>query len=293
MREVDWVAHRRHRAQVAEDMGRWLGLLDEDWVPMMDLPQETSMSWPTTRGSVDSIEVTVPVRTPTGGVHAVVDELVAEHLGVVDAATGKLVPVTGPARFLAIERPGGPRRMARVTHVVADGDAEAPHTLTIHAVSENSYLELLPCPSSPTTWAKTFTRFDRDWVGDETKRNLFDKPRDLAPMRMIVVADGATVHGPADEVIYRLVSESVEAVCRVAGIKEDPPYVVVRVPAAHAAGELFLRPTDQTIWQEISDACMSAGVSVVSSLWWPGDDPVPDKALQLPTLVFTVKQEGA
>ena len=35
---IDWAAHRKHREQIIADAGQWIGLLDADGNPLMDLP---------------------------------------------------------------------------------------------------------------------------------------------------------------------------------------------------------------------------------------------------------------
>ena len=292
MRQIDWKQHKAHREQVVEDRGQWLGLLDEDFIPIggLDLPPLTDMDWPQTRGEIDSVEMTLPVRTPAGRLHPVVSELVAENLGRVDAV-GKLVPVTGPARLIRRERAGGRPLSMRVTHTVASGDARSPHTLAIYGISLLGYLDLLPCPSNPVTWVNKFTRFTRDWVGPTNVAETFDQPRDLAEMTMITVADGATVSGDSDVVIHRLIRDSVQAAHRVAGRASDPVYAVVLEERRAPARPMMLRPTDQTIWQEVAEDAMNAGVSIRADLWWPGDPMPRGLALTLPTIVFTVRQE--
>lgn len=288
MREIDWVAHKKHRQQVIADSKEVMFLTDENWIPFLRLPQVERMTWPETRGAIDSVQITLNVRTPSGRVHAVVDELVAENLGKVDMV-GKLVPVTGPARCIRLDRDGVSWPML-VTHVVAEGDAWAPHTLTIHGVLMLGYLDLLPCPSNPLTWTGSFTRFERDWVGPEDATATFDKPRDLGAMTMLTVADGASVDGMSDEVIFRLIDESLDAVHRVAGVTGDPPYKAILEPPAGTPVRMIHRPTDQTIWQEIGERALAAGVSIRAQLWWPGDEPI--EGVSLPTLIFRVRQEA-
>lgn len=293
MRQIDWAVHRAHREQIAEDCGQWVGLTDEDGVPLLTLPQLEGMDWPESRGSIESVKVTLPVRTPSGGVHQVVRELVAQQLGVVDEQA-RLVPVTGPARLLVLERPGMPRMAMKISHVEVEGDTHLPHSLTIHGVGVLGILDQLPCPSNPTTWTGVFTRFTRDWVGPPDKAVLFEHPRDLADMKLLTVADGASVEGDSDEVIHRLISESLQAVYRMAGITEHPPYVAVRLPALAASPYTILRPTDQSIWAEVGNEALLAGVSVRAGLWWPGDPQPPGLTgppLVHPTIVFTVRQE--
>lgn len=290
MREIDWTRDRAHRGQVIADRGQWLGVTDEDGVPLVELPPVSDMSWPRTRGVIESVSLKLRARTESGRPHTVVDELIAHGLGTVDEV-GRLEPLSGPARLLVLERDGMRRAFARVTHAVADGDAHSPHTLTIHAVGGLGFLDMLPCPSNPLSWTGPFTRFDRDWVGDETQLNLFASPRDLASCTMITVADGATVEGPADVVIHRLIDESLQAVNRIAEITADPPYITVRRQTGIPSPRMILRPTDRTIWQEVADAALAAGVELTADLWWPGDPQPPGHILTRPTIVFTVSQE--
>lgn len=290
MREIDWEQSRAHREQVIADHGQWVGLADEDGVPLVGLPQLSEMSWPRTRGVIESVSLKLRARTESGRPHAVIDELIAQGLGKLDSV-GRLEPLSGPARLLVLERAGLPRRFARVTHAVAEGDAHSPHTLTVHGVGGLGFLDMLPCPSNPMSWTGEFTRFDRDWVGDESATSLFASPRDLASCTMITVADGATVEGPADVVIHRLVDESLQAVNRIAGITTDPPYVAVLNSTGYESPRLILRPTDQTIWQEVGEAALSAGVELTATLWWPGDPQPTGHTLTSPTIVFTVSQE--
>lgn len=290
MRLIDWDEHRADREQVVADQGQWLGLVDENLIPFMDLPQPSAMDWPEARGVIESVSITLRVRTPSGRPHAVVSELVAENLGRVDSV-GRLVPVTGPTRLVSMQRRGRRVQTMLVTHVVAEGDALSPHTLTIHGVGLLGYLDLLPCPSNPLSWTSEFTRFDRDWVGDPEEQELFETPRDLSSCTMITAADGATVEGLADDVIHRIIAESIDAVHRVAGITEDPPYAAVRYARQDVSPRMMLRPTDQTIWQEIAEPALSAGISITAHLWWPGDPQPPQVTLAAPTILFSVKQE--
>ena len=43
---IDWTAHRKHREQIIADTGQWIGLLDADGSPLMDLPPVVSMVAP-------------------------------------------------------------------------------------------------------------------------------------------------------------------------------------------------------------------------------------------------------
>ena len=203
---------------------------------------------------------------------------------------GRLVPVADRTRFVAIERAGVPRRVYWVTHTVARGDADAPATLTIHGVGLTKLLSRFPAMSAPTTWQQSFRRFERDWVGPENTKVAFSRPRELAGMKMVTVADGATLDGPAETTIRRLIAESLAAAFRVAGITTDPPIQVLTTPTGRSSPRILLRPTDGPLLEEIAQPAAAAGVIITARMWWPGDPQVTGLALSLPTVVVAVEQ---
>lgn len=286
---IDWTTHRKHREQIIADTGQWVGLLDADGNPLMDLPPVVSMVAPEARNDPGSLELTVLCRSTRGIIHPVVTELVAEQLGVL-SPEGKLVPVADRTRFVAIERERVPRRVFWATHTVARGDAEAPATLTIHGVGLTKLLSRFPAMSAPTTWRSLFKRFERDWVGPENTKVVFSRPRDLAGMKMVTVADGATLDGPAEATIRRLIAESLDAAFRVAGITKDLPIQVATTPTGRPSPRILLRPTDGPLLEEIAQPAAAAGVIITARMWWPGDPQATGLTLALPTVVVTVEQ---
>ena len=286
---IDWTAHRKHREQAIADTGQWVGLLDADGSPLMDLPPVVSMVAPETRNDPGSLELTVLCRSSRGIIHPAVTELIAKQLGVL-SPEGKLVPVADRTRFVAIERAGVPRRVYWVTHTVARGDADAPAALTIHGVGLTKLLSRFPAISAPTTWQQSFKRFERDWVGPENTKATFSQPREFAGMKLVTVADGATLDGPAETTIRRLVAESLAAAFRVAGITKDLPIQVATTPTGRPSPRILLRPTDGPLLEEIAQPAAAAGVIITTQMWWPGDPPVTGLALSLPTVVVAVEQ---
>lgn len=286
---IDWTAHRKHREQIIADTGQWVGLLDADGAPLMDLPPVVSMVAPEARGDPGSLELTVLCRSSHGIIHPVVTELIAKQLGVLNPE-GKLVPVADQTRFVAIERAGVPRRVYWVTHTVARGDADAPATLTLHGVGLTKLLSRFPAMSAPATWQQSFKRFERDWVGPENTTLVFSTPHQLAGMKMVTVADGATLDGPAEATIRRLIAESLDAAFRVAGITKDLPIQVATTPTGRPSPRILLRPTDGPLLEEIAQPAAAAGVIITARMWWPGDLPIVGLTLALPTVVVMVEQ---
>ncbi|TYR15633.1 hypothetical protein [Corynebacterium urealyticum] len=283
--QAQWREHKKHRDTMVEDTGRWIGLLDENGEPMLDCPPVVEAVSPQTRGVGVSGRWVIPCRSG-GVVHPMVDELVAENLSEVDAE-GRLVPVMRETRFLAVERPGQ-RRVYRITHVTAVSDGAAPSVLEVHGEDLLSLLNRVPAFSSPTTITGKFVRFKRDWVGDETVESLYRVPRDLQDLRMLTVADGATLDGPAESVIRRVIDTSLDAAFRAVG----KPRSIVVDPAGSGVESPYLALTvqDDYLWDTVGAVAMQAGVGVEVSMWWPGDPPVRGLELSAPTMVVSVKQ---
>lgn len=286
---VDWASHRLHRRQVAHDQGMWVGLLDENCDPLYDVPPVGDLSAPRIRNAPTSMRARFGVKSPLGFVHPVVDELIAEGLGQVDSQ-GQLVIVPHSTRFLAVERTDEVRRVFRVSHSVVSGLGRAPSAMEVHGNDLLKMLDMVPAMSAPLTWTGEWTTFTRDWAGPEGQEILFDKPRDLSGMQMVVVADGATIEGPAEPTIRRLIKESLEAAFRTAGKSGNPPVVVSPTGSGVTSPHVLIRPTDKKLWEEVAPIAMAAGVMVSARMWFPGDTPVPGLSLSLPTVVIDVKQ---
>lgn len=287
MRKIDWDSHAKHRSYVVQSHGQWIGLLDEDWIPIMDVPPVVELSAPMSGLAPASLKMVVATRTPEGHTHPIVDELVADQLAS-PAADGMFTPVFNLNRFVAIERAGHPRRCFRITHVVARG-VDQPTTLEIHAVDEIDVLASIPCPSYPGSWKNERKQIDRDWA------QMWDKPLTMARVQFGKSADGFTVHGPAISTITELIIDSLEAFFRAAGIDDDPIVVAVGKPGLQSP-EVLITPQDDSILETIEKPCQQAGVKVTVRLWWPGDKKpyLPgDKQLTLPTMVVTVSRKGA
>nr|WP_052095173.1 hypothetical protein [Corynebacterium auriscanis] len=144
---MDWVAHKKHRDYMVATTGQWAGLLDENGVPLCDLPPVVEIEGDTTRSDLGELTMTVQVRTPSGEVHPIVDEIIARGLGVVDSQA-RLVPANQATRFVCVEREGL-RTVYRVMFATAHGGAYVPSTVKIHAVTVLDVLQGLPAWSNP------------------------------------------------------------------------------------------------------------------------------------------------
>lgn len=227
--------------------------------------------------------------TDQGQPHPLADELLF-GLGEVNEE-GAAVDVAAPSRYIAVERPGVPRRLYQVTHCTGQGGQDGPYILEVHCEDMLSKLNRLVAFSAPTTVTGQYTRFTRDWVGDEHEGALFRQPRDLSDMKMVTVADGITLDGQAEEVIRRVIRDAVAADARARGVTS--PIVVSTKTSGVPSPYLAFTPGDGHLWDEIGALCMQAGVQVDVELWWPSDRKPAgvSQALTMPTLVVHVTQD--
>ncbi|MBG9310298.1 hypothetical protein ABMV07_01005 [Corynebacterium belfantii] len=289
--EFNWENHKKHRDQVIADQGQWLGLLDENATPMMDLPPVMEMRMPEATNDPASGMVKLRVQSASGIVHPVIHQLIADGLGKTDDV-GRLVPLSEATRFIAIERAGS-RRVFRVDFAVAEGGAGAPSVLAVHGTDMLKTLARFPAMSGPTTWTGKWTRFTRDWAGPENVGVQFDKPRDLQDIKMVTVADGATEQGAAEPLIRKIISDSLAATWRAIGREDllaDPPVQVDPNPSGRKSKNILIRPTDRSMWEELAPLAAAAGVSISAEMWWPTDAPISGLNLKSPTIVIKVEQ---
>ncbi|MGV0434174.1 hypothetical protein ACUY3H_04325 [Corynebacterium ureicelerivorans] len=251
---------RAHIDQVVADEGQWLGVADENGAPLYELAG--AGTFPSSFLTAESAEVTVNVAP--GDV--VVDDLVGERLGVMDAE-GRLVPASGPTRLLVWVREGE-RLAATITHTVASGGL-VPSALTIHAVDLLDGLAWWPCPSIPVEWKQAeFKQWDTDESGIS-----YASVRELARVQMTTKLDGYTVSRRARTAVRVVVQDSFDAVNRLMGWS-DPHAVVAFDGGEDTTPDVFIRVNDDPVLDTVQETCRQAGLSLRVGLWWPGDAPV-------------------
>lgn len=274
---MDLAGWKKHIAHVAADEGQWVGVLDENGLPLYELGGVVSANFPRTRLASSSVDVTVAVSPGD----RVVEDLVGPNLGVTDDE-GRLVPASGPTRLLMLVRENGERNVATIVHVVASGE-NSPSQLVINGVDLLDGLAWWPCPSIPLEWPKAeFTQWTTDASGDE-----YSTARTLAQVPIATRADGYTKRGPAVTVIRDLIQESFDAVNGLYGWLGDPHAVVAYTAGEDTSPEVFIRVNDDPILDTVSESARAAGVTLHADLWWPGDAPVRVKTSRDPEAYAT------
>ena len=256
--------YRKHIDQVVADSGQWLGILDENGWPILDLPPVVSLTASETRLSAESVDCVIPLSGGAG--RAVAEELLAQDITDVDSS-GQLIQGDTPARFLCAVRPG-----ERRTYFLANPQAEGvatPSQATLSGVELLDGLAAWPCPSIPSLWKqRNFSTWTTDASGQTYKT-----PRELAQIEVANKADGYTEKGKARTVIRELIQDSLDAVNDIMGWN-DPHMVVDFGGGVDTSKTVVIRTDDSSIWDTVAEPAKNAGVGIQVDLWWPGDPAV-------------------
>ncbi|OIR64034.1 hypothetical protein [Corynebacterium diphtheriae] len=281
MTKQQWEAHRKHRTAWVATHGMWAGLVDENGEPICTLPLPVEYAAPSTRGAPVSGRALFSVLTDDDELHPLADELIADFG---DVKNGALVPSAGASRYLVFEFAGGVRRFYRITHAFARGAGASPSLVEVHGSDGLTMLNRLIAFSSPPRVGTEFREFTRDWVGDQCEGKLYEKPRQLADWKMSTVADGATLSGPAVEVLSQLIKTSIEVGFKVWGKAQT--WHVSNRKTGITSPYIAYTADDTYLWDSIGAIALQAGVAVDMRLWWPGD-PQPE-GLSLSTAAFVL-----
>ncbi|PRQ10638.1 hypothetical protein C1Y63_10615 [Corynebacterium sp. 13CS0277] len=297
----DWKAHAKHRAQVIRDEGQWVGLADNEGVPIMDMAPIISLDAPRARMQVTDLELTISVRSQDGVVHPIVDELVGDGMAhVLDTdGDGRMSFAMDETRFVVVER-DGLREAYYVVLCVAKGDAESPQQITIKGVSVLDVLGRFPCPSYRGSWKNRselyqWRRFEYDWSADEHATQRFKTPRLMRPLELATRTDGFAHQGRALTTLHKILRDSVAAAYVAVDIAPDRrPLLVEDLDPAVAddTPNIIVAPRDKSLWDDLGDVARAAGVEFLVRLWWPGDSNPRGLRLAAPQLIVTVTKTG-
>ena len=258
---MDLAQWRKHIDAVVRDEGQWVGISDENGLPLYEL--SGTLTFPESHLSAASAEVTVQVQPGD----RVLDDLVGDGLGEVDAE-GRLVPHSGQTRLLVLVR-AGERRAATVTHSVVSG-VSVPSQIVVHGVDLLDGLSTWPCPSIPAVWESAeFSEWSTDASGEQ-----YATKRDLAQVQFTTRIDHYLERGPAKTVLREVIQDSFDAVNTLNGWSDDPHAVVAYESGEDTSPEIIVRINDDPVMDTIAEHARSAGVGIEVGLWWPGDDPV-------------------
>ena len=282
---VSWDEHKAHREKVMALHGQWVGLVDRDWVPVMDVEDWISAEWPSVFAETGSMSMVLPGELDGGVRNPVVDYLLTndlEHL----ANGASLDALLHSAVHIVVERPGLDRRCYRILEIVPEGGDDNPATVTITGVDLIEHLKHLPLWADPSNRSKVV---QAQWQ-DTQDGNAEKVSRKLIGRNLIGYFQPSMLHQAFDQALGAFTMTKDYS---------DPKRWEKMVPNMHPIICSPIESGNPSEWCEISarwdnawDLCKgtwdAAGILPIARLWWPGDDqPFPNHTmLQLPTVVI-------
>ena len=284
---MDWESHKKHRIQVADDLGQWLGLLDENGTPICDLPQPITMQAVKQRSGIANLQLLLDLGNERlGGAHPAIRALIDDTVGLTDAA-GRITP-TPHTRIVVIQRRGTARRMC---FEVAQRKSKAPsgghHVMEIAGADMLTKLQRFPLMSMPKAWASMKKGYG--WAETFTAWESFgitiplDEKRRVKRVTLATAATGGLTIGgeePGEITMWKALDQSLSAGFKALGVRQS---IVAVKPASRVVAPMLIRPTDADIWQELHSRAGAAGINVTSDWWFPGD-PQPELSPNHPEL---------
>ena len=150
---MDWAAHKAHRLQVMREHGQWVGLLDKDYNPILDVEDWVSAEWPGVFADTGSMTMVFDGHLSDGSRNPVVEHLLMADLGNLDDP-GSMEQLFHSGVHIAVERPGLPRRCYKVLDMSPEGGVDFPRSMTVTGLSEIEHLKHLPLWADPSNRSK-------------------------------------------------------------------------------------------------------------------------------------------
>ncbi|APT84514.1 hypothetical protein [Corynebacterium aquilae] len=294
---MDWVAFKKHREQVIKDQGQWCGVLDQDGVPVYEMPAIISETTPQQRLELADAQVLVDISPVQGEPHPLLS-ILAESLW--DDWRNQPGVALKETRFWCVENAAG-RRVYKVAFIVLRGEGELPESMEINAQEVLGLVNGFVSVAYTGNWRDAtgknkFRSFDRDWAADEHGQGGdFKKPRLMRAIEMPDRADGFTRAGGATAMVRRVLKESIEACYQGVGMTDPATWgVVVADPLTpDPADDLHVKihPGYGPLWDEVAPVARMAGVKVLARFWLPGDSRVGVPTfVDKPTLIVDVQK---
>ena len=271
---VDWEGEKRRRENIVRARGQYAGILDKDFVPVMDIEDWESASWGETYQDTGNMQLVLNGEVAPGVQNPVVRYLMQ---------TGSSDPdgVFHDAVTIVVERPGyggTVRRFYRVLDIVAEGGRDYPQKVTVTGLDGIEYLKHLPLWADPSNRSKIVQiqfedkqQGDAEWVSRKLiGRNLIGYQQESVLRDNRWMTDGYSKPERWEPIIsefHRIICSPIES-----GLPSEWCVVSARWDNAWD----LLKPT----WE-------AAGILPIVTLWLPGDaQPFPEHTtLTLPTVV--------
>ena len=274
---AEWQKWRDHIDQVVEAEGKWVGILNGEGEPFLELD---APDFDTSTQNLDVTEGTLSVPVvEDGAVHPLVREFFGDGFGT-DAGT-ILRPGENKGLMLCVQHPGGieGRHVSFIEYPTVEPGADGqPETLTFNTMELLGVLNFRLGVSIPATWgAQPF----KDWSRDEG--GAYRVKRALSPIELATTSWMLTTGAKQAGDVSVEINYSGDAVERIASVIQDSLDAADRLDGAPQAFVVESEGTgprvriarrDQTLWDTVAQTARLAGVGLSARLWWPGDPAV-------------------
>lgn len=129
--------------------GQWVGLLDRDWNPVLDVEDWQSASWPGVFADTGSMVMEFSGHLEDGSRNPVVEHLLTADLGNLDDP-GSMEQLFHSGVHIAVERPGLPRRVYRVLDLEPEGGTDFPRRMGVTGLDLVEHLKHIPAWADPS-----------------------------------------------------------------------------------------------------------------------------------------------
>ncbi|WP_293954915.1 hypothetical protein [uncultured Corynebacterium sp.] len=150
---VDWAAHKAHRQRIMDAHGQWVGILDRDWNPILDVEDWKDADWPGVFADTGSMTMSFDGLLENGSHNPAVEALLMSDLGNLDDP-GSMEQLFHSGIHIAVERPGLPRRVYRVLDLSPEGGQDFPRTMDVTGMDLIEHLKHIPAWADPSNRSK-------------------------------------------------------------------------------------------------------------------------------------------
>ncbi len=278
---VDWAAHRAHRIEVMKSHGQWVGILDRNWEPILDIEDWESASFPAVFGDAGALEMKMSGHLADGSHNPAVEALLMADLQHLDNPAS-MEQLFHSGIHVAVERPGMARRVYKVTSITPEGGKDYPTSLTVAGLDMVEHLKHLPLWADPSNRSKIvqlqFSDIQSGSAEDVSRkligRNLIGYQQPSLLSSMFSWTDDYSVPSKwqgFNPALHNLICSP--------------------VPSGIASEWCVIDARWDNAWDLMSATWKAAGILPVVELWLPGDpQPFPTyTTLSQPTGVISFR----
>ena len=276
---MDWGAHKAHREAVMAQHGQWVGVLDRDWQPVVDVDEWLSAAqWPGVFGDTGSMQMTVPGFLADGSRNPVVDYLLFSDLSNLDDPAS-MEKVFHTAVHIAVERPGLKRRTFRILDLVPEGGDEWPRQLGITGMSDVEHVKHVPAWADPSNRSKIVQwQFSDIQQGSAEVVSRKILGRNLLGYQQPSLLSSSTAW-----------TDDYSSPARWSNVNPNLHAVICSpIPSGLPSEWCVVEARWDNTWDLLKATWEAAGILPVAWLWFPGDpQPFPaHTVLSLPTTII-------